>query len=99
MVSRPQTPPPAGDAALLAAASPEAAVSATFLGPQAEGSTAALTMRSASDTRFRISIFIFVPLVPLELLASDRPFSSRSPSRSEERRVGKECRSRWSPYH
>ena len=26
--------------------------------------------------------------------------ASRShPSRSEERRVGKECRSRWSPYH
>ena len=25
----------------------------------------------------------------------DSPFSSRS----EERRVGKECRSRWSPYH
>src|SRR2546430_10993352 len=23
----------------------------------------------------------------------------QSPSRSEERRVGKECRSRWSPYH
>ena len=23
----------------------------------------------------------------------------RSSSRSEERRVGKECRSRWSPYH
>ena len=23
----------------------------------------------------------------------------RVPSRSEERRVGKECRSRWSPYH
>ena len=22
-----------------------------------------------------------------------------APSRSEERRVGKECRSRWSPYH
>ena len=22
-----------------------------------------------------------------------------SPDRSEERRVGKECRSRWSPYH
>ena len=22
-----------------------------------------------------------------------------SPPRSEERRVGKECRSRWSPYH
>src|SRR3712207_8400995 len=25
--------------------------------------------------------------------------SVRSPWRSEERRVGKECRSRWSPYH
>src|SRR2546430_3220831 len=25
--------------------------------------------------------------------------SSTSASRSEERRVGKECRSRWSPYH
>ena len=22
-----------------------------------------------------------------------------TPERSEERRVGKECRSRWSPYH
>ena len=25
--------------------------------------------------------------------------SDNEPSRSEERRVGKECRSRWSPYH
>src|SRR2546426_2638409 len=25
--------------------------------------------------------------------------SGRRPARSEERRVGKECRSRWSPYH
>src|SRR5260370_900138 len=25
--------------------------------------------------------------------------SARRPGRSEERRVGKECRSRWSPYH
>ena len=25
--------------------------------------------------------------------------SERFPARSEERRVGKECRSRWSPYH
>ena len=28
-----------------------------------------------------------------------QPFSLRYRSRSEERRVGKECRSRWSPYH
>ena len=26
-------------------------------------------------------------------------FSDEGESRSEERRVGKECRSRWSPYH
>src|SRR3712207_7547778 len=28
-----------------------------------------------------------------------RPADGRVPARSEERRVGKECRSRWSPYH
>ena len=27
------------------------------------------------------------------------PVQGRAPERSEERRVGKECRSRWSPYH
>ena len=35
-------------------------------------------------------------------LADLRPFGVRellNRSRSEERRVGKECRSRWSPYH
>src|SRR2546422_2559026 len=26
-------------------------------------------------------------------------FRKKKPERSEERRVGKECRSRWSPYH
>src|SRR5574340_1117348 len=30
-------------------------------------------------------------------IALDRPITI--PRRSEERRVGKECRSRWSPYH
>ena len=27
------------------------------------------------------------------------PYEASSAERSEERRVGKECRSRWSPYH
>src|SRR2546421_1583496 len=31
--------------------------------------------------------------------ARGRSFASARRSRSEERRVGKECRSRWSPYH
>src|SRR6185295_15131005 len=30
---------------------------------------------------------------------SDQEASSGAANRSEERRVGKECRSRWSPYH
>ena len=34
----------------------------------------------------------------LETIARDYRKISYS-SRSEERRVGKECRSRWSPYH
>ena len=40
------------------------------------------------------------PLVPLGL-ASGRigNFINGETTRSEERRVGKECRSRWSPYH
>ena len=29
----------------------------------------------------------------------DDPFAVWTSYRSEERRVGKECRSRWSPYH
>src|SRR5258708_21930502 len=36
-------------------------------------------------------------------IRTERPFPTRAISssrvRSEERRVGKECRSRWSPYH
>ena len=37
---------------------------------------------------WRLITFVFIP------------FSGGGPlSRSEERRVGKECRSRWSPYH
>ena len=33
--------------------------------------------------------------------ADDRMYGGRvrAEARSEERRVGKECRSRWSPYH
>src|SRR3989454_11422418 len=38
-----------------------------------------------------------------ELVAHTKAISSTAtrklPPRSEERRVGKECRSRWSPYH
>ena len=32
-------------------------------------------------------------------LVNNIQLSQMNSSRSEERRVGKECRSRWSPYH
>ena len=32
-------------------------------------------------------------------LTQTRRFANGPAERSEERRVGKECRSRWSPYH
>src|SRR5256885_10779591 len=34
-----------------------------------------------------------------ELGTLDGPITEEVDNRSEERRVGKECRSRWSPYH
>ena len=34
-----------------------------------------------------------------DLNLGGKKYSYRYPGRSEERRVGKECRSRWSPYH
>src|SRR3712207_766012 len=38
--------------------------------------------------------------LPLSILVFSKPgFSALAEVRSEERRVGKECRSRWSPYH
>src|ERR1035441_5685822 len=37
--------------------------------------------------------------VTLAYAAPEDPGSDKVLSRSEERRVGKECRSRWSPYH
>ena len=36
---------------------------------------------------------------PMGAEARIKPAANAAWSRSEERRVGKECRSRWSPYH
>src|ERR1044072_3688481 len=43
------------------------------------------------DNRF---IFLFIKITIV-----DTPGHTIDKERSEERRVGKECRSRWSPYH
>src|SRR2546422_8336540 len=43
--------------------------------------------------------FLFGAPIALELGAGLVPIRKPGKLRSEERRVGKECRSRWSPYH
>ena len=42
---------------------------------------------------------LLLVLTLLALLIANSPLHSTYLTRSEERRVGKECRSRWSPYH
>src|SRR2546430_4839498 len=38
-------------------------------------------------------------IIDATLLMVEKPETTLKEVRSEERRVGKECRSRWSPYH
>ena len=38
-------------------------------------------------------------VLPGNIIKVDGFLNHRIDTRSEERRVGKECRSRWSPYH
>src|SRR5690554_276414 len=45
------------------------------------------------------TILLFVPIVNLVMFPVIWVETLRSFGRSEERRVGKECRSRWSTYH
>ena len=53
-------------------------------------------IHSPRDGRFIEEIGYYNPMVhPAEVKVD----GERAKYRSEERRVGKECRSRWSPYH
>src|SRR3712207_5809667 len=52
--------------------------------------------RSNSKLPELVDLFLSRPLVTVPLGAE---LLKVTPKRSEERRVGKECRSRWSPYH
>src|SRR5688572_19062772 len=55
-----------------------------------------------TEGRFEIRIFaageIVPPLQVLDAVQNGTVECGQTASRSEERRVGKECRSRWSPY-
>ena len=44
-------------------------------------------------------LFILFATASTNLIANYIPSQNALLNRSEERRVGKECRSRWSPYH
>ena len=60
---------------------------------------AALLRRTGDYTPTPLSV-LAVPLLPaLDALDVDEELHLLALVRSEERRVGKECRSRWSPYH
>ena len=50
-------------------------------------------VNSAVDLFFPLKIIMIIIMVYLQYS------NKREALRSEERRVGKECRSRWSPYH
>src|SRR5256885_14896111 len=53
---------------------------------------------SVSKERFGVHSLLLVPYNE-PLVVTDPESVEDSANRSEERRVGKECRSRWSPYH
>src|ERR1035441_3077289 len=72
------------------------------LTPDAVPAPAAIAnfLRCAAHRRlpFKATAGLHHPLRSLRPL-TDAAGSPRAVMRSEERRVGKECRSRWSPYH
>ena len=60
------------------------------------------TLSSDRDRRMTILLTPFMSCsakIPIYAVFAAAFFPQRAALRSEERRVGKECRSRWSPYH
>ena len=49
--------------------------------------------------KFTVLISLIFFAINVDVLAEGDSDDHACPDRSEERRVGKECRSRWSPYH
>src|SRR5258706_9972467 len=65
-----------------------------------QAGTYKLSVMWAPERTFRLKLrHIFIPERFLVKLAGPGTAFRTVPARSEERRVGKECRSRWAPYH
>ena len=61
-----------------------------------------IAIQKKIENRFFRSFLYYVPYAVLAAMIMPAVFYATGnwiASRSEERRVGKECRSRWSPYH
>src|SRR5260370_5305944 len=58
-----------------------------------------LAMRSVQSAKYLNGAPPNCPASGFTMNGADWPDWTRRIQRSEERRVGKECRSRWSPYH
>ena len=54
------------------------------------------TKKERNNKKFKLEEVGFINC-PMDIMA--KLIDEKTKSRSEERRVGKECRSRWSPYH
>jgi len=63
------------------------------------GKIVLLGLSTVIDSGSGLNLARIVQKNPIDQLIYGSWFSMNNASRSEERRVGKECRSRWSPYH
>src|SRR3712207_6856012 len=59
----------------------------------------ALLMGGSTALGVGAGVLLLLTLLAGPVIARFRPEAAALTDRSEERRVGKECRSRWSPYH
>src|SRR2546428_7568540 len=58
-----------------------------------------LAIQLLNQVRSALTLHEQMVVPPLFVQATELARRAAEPLRSEERRVGKECRSRWSPYH
>src|SRR2546426_5975697 len=63
------------------------------------GMRGSATLKSSSSPRLKHTWPVGRTVVQCDVTTSPSRRESSGRPRSEERRVGKECRSRWSPYH